>query len=249
MAVLPVFLSYVTHGAMTYIQTEKKRRELGRAFSHYLSPAVLNMVLERPEKLKLGGEKVEATILFSDIVDFTRISEKIPPEDVSLLLNLFFDDMTKIIFKFKGTVDKFIGDAVMVFWGAPLPDPEQALNACRTAIAMQDRLKSLRDEMKRDGLPEINIRIGINTGEVIAGNMGSSKLFNYTVLGDAVNLAARLETANREMCTSIIISKSVYEKAAGSVKARPLGSIQVKGKAAPVEIYELLDAEMDKGKL
>lgn len=238
--ILPFLLSYTAFGIDAYIQTEKKRRGLKRAFSHYLSPAVLETVLHNPENLKLGGEKVEATILFSDIADFTKMSEMMPPEDVSRMLNRYFDEMVKIIFQYKGTVDKFIGDAVMAFWGAPLNDPDHALNACRTAIAMQERLKSLREEMKRERLPDIYIRIGINTGVVIAGNMGSSDLFSYTVLGDTVNLANRLETANTEMDTSIIISKSVYKKVAAHVKVNPLGTIHVKGKTEEVEIYELI---------
>ena len=237
---LPLSIPYGFFGIFAYINTEKKRKEIKRAFSHYLSPTVLEAVLHNPENLKLGGEKVEATILFSDIADFTKMSEMMPPEDVSRLLNHYFDEMTKIIFQYKGTVDKFIGDAVMVFWGAPLTDPDHALNACRTAIAMQERLKSLREEIKRERLPDIYIRIGINTGVVIAGNMGSSDLFSYTVLGDTVNLAQRLENANKEMGTSIIISKSVYKKVAAHVKVHPLGIIRVKGKTEEVEIYELI---------
>jgi adenylate cyclase len=238
--ILPFLLSYAVFGIDAYIQTEKKRRELKRAFSHYLSPTIIETVLHNPENLKLGGEKVEATILFSDIANFTKMSEMMPPEEVSRMLNRYFDEMVKIIFQYNGTVDKFIGDAVMAFWGAPLTDPDHALNACRTAIAMQERLKLLREEMKRERLPDIYIRIGINTGVVIVGNMGSSELFSYTVLGDTVNLAQRLETANKEMGTSIIISKSVYKNVAAHVKVQPLGIIHVKGKTEEVEIYELI---------
>jgi adenylate cyclase len=242
--VLPFSLSYIVHGTVMYIETENKRREIRKAFSHYLSPSILESVLSNPHKLKLGGEKVEATILFSDIAGFTSLSENLPPDDVAQFLNRYFDEMTKIVFHYKGTVDKFIGDGLMAFWGAPVPDPEHALNACSAAVKMQQRLVSLRQEMKTQDMPEISIRIGINTGMVIAGNMGSSELFNYTLIGDSVNLASRLESANKETGTSILISKAVYEKVAASVRVRPLGIIRVKGKSEEIQVYELLDINL-----
>ncbi len=238
---LPFSLSYIVHGAAAYIDTEKKRREIKKAFAHYLSPSILESVLSNPHKLKLGGEKVESTILFSDISGFTAMSEKLPPDTIAHFLNRYFDAMTRIVFQHKGTVDKFIGDGLMAFWGAPVPDSEHALNACRAAVKMQERLVSLRQEMKTEYMPEISIRIGINTGTVIAGNMGSSELFNYTLIGDSVNLASRLESANKDTGTSILISKSVYEKVAASVRVIPLGSISVKGKTEEIQVYELLD--------
>ncbi len=241
---LPLSIPYGFFGIFAYIHTEKKRKEIKRAFSHYLSPAVLDTVLKKPDDLKIGGEKVEATVLFSDIAGFTRMSEKMSPEDVSRFLNRYFDEMTKIIFHYRGTVDKFVGDAIMAFWGAPLPDNDHALNACRAAVIMQERLSSLREEMKSEGMPEIFMRIGINTGEVIVGNMGSSELFNYTVLGDTVNLASRLESANKGLGTSIIISKSVYQKAEHTLSVRPLGRITVSGKTGEVEIYELVGTRL-----
>lgn len=233
-------MPYGIFGIRSYIHSEKKRREIKRAFSHYLSPSILEYILAHPEDLKLGGEKVEATILFSDIDSFTTMAEKISPEEVASLLNRYFGEMTRIIFEHKGTVDKFIGDGIMAFWGAPVPDADHALNACRAAIAMQERLKSLKKELRERGLPEISIRIGIHTGLVIVGNMGSSELFDYTVLGDAVNLASRLEAANKDFGTSIIISEAVYRKVADTITAHPLGRTKVKGKIEEVEIYELI---------
>jgi adenylate cyclase len=230
LAVIPLSIPYGVFGTRAYLQSEKKKREIRKAFSHYLSPAILETILAHPENLKLGGSKVEATILFADIAEFTSISEQISPEDVAKLLNASLDELTKIIIMHRGTIDKFIGDAIMSFWGAPLPDPDHAMNACRAAISMQERMKSLREKLKKDGLPEISIRIGINTGDVIVGNMGSSELFNYTVLGDPVNLASRLETINKELGTSIIISSSVYEKVSGRVTVRSIGSVQIKGR-------------------
>ena len=237
---LPFFLPYGTWGAEAYVQSEKRRREIRRAFSHYVSPSVLESVLSHPEDLKLGGKRVEATVLFSDISGFTAIAEKMPPEDVAGLLNRYLGKMTAVILQHKGTLDKFIGDAIMAFWGAPADDADHALNACRAAVAMQERLESLRGELKADGLPGIDVRIGINTGMVIAGNMGSPDLFDYTVLGDTVNLASRLEEANKQFGTRILISSSVYEKVAGKAEARPLGKISVKGKTEEVDVYELL---------
>lgn len=236
----PIFMPYAFSGMAAYTASEKRRKEIRRIFSHYLSPAVLETVLSRPEELRLGGERVKATILFSDIVGFTTLSESMGPEDVAAFLNSYLDEMTKIVFEHKGTVDKFIGDAIMAFWGAPVADPDQALNACRAAVAMQDRLGGLREDFRANGMPPISVRIGINRGEVIAGNMGSSKLFDYTVLGDPVNLASRLEGANREFGTSIIMSRSVYEAVRDWVEVRALGSVKVKGKSEAVEVYELL---------
>jgi adenylate cyclase len=241
--IVPFSLNYGIFGVLTYVETEKNRREIKKAFSHYLSPAVLQTVLDNPGKLKLGGETVDATILFSDIAGFTAMSEKLPPEDVSRFLNRYFDEMTKIVFAHKGTVDKFIGDGLITFWGAPVPDPEHALNACHTAIEMQERMITLRHEMKSQDMPEISIRIGINSGRVIVGNMGSSSLFNYTAIGDAVNLASRLEAANKDTGTSILISRSVYERVAAHADIRPLGTIAVRGKTQEIEVYELLSID------
>jgi adenylate cyclase len=239
--ILPLGLSYAAFGADAYLHAERKKREIKRVFSHYLSPSVLEAVLADPEGLILGGAKVEATVLFSDIAGFTTISEQNAPEVVSRLLNRYMTAMTRAIMLHNGTIDKFIGDAIMAFWGAPLPDPEHTLNACRAAVEMRKSLVPLNCELRGEGLPELLFRIGINTGEVIAGNMGSEELFDYTVIGDTVNLASRLEGANKQFGTDILISSFVYEKVKESVEAKSLGKINVKGKAEAVEIYALLD--------
>ncbi len=243
---LPLLLPYGIWGAEAYVRSEKRRREIKAAFSHYLSPSVLESVLSHPEDLKLGGKRVEATVLFSDIAGFTEIAEKMPPEDVAGLLNRYMGEMTAIILQHKGTLDKFIGDAIMAFWGAPADDADHALNACRAALAMQERLESLRKELKADGLPGIDVRIGIHSGMVIAGNMGSPGLFDYTVVGDTVNLASRLEGANKQFGTRILISDSVYKKV--KAEARPLGRIGVKGKTEEVEVYELRGVQEENGR-
>ena len=233
-------LPYGIFGVMAYIQSERKKREIKKAFSHYLSPAVLESVLSDPDNIKLGGKKVTATVLFADIAGFTTMSEQLQPEVISNLLNTYMSAMASIILRHKGTIDKFIGDAIMAFWGAPLPDAGQAGNACRAALDMQERLKTLKKEFREKGLPDISVRIGINTGPVIAGNMGSAELFDYTVLGDTVNLASRLENANKQFGTGILISASTYQEIADMVDVRPLGTIRVKGKAEQIAVYELL---------
>jgi adenylate cyclase len=238
--ILPLGLSYAAFGADAYLHAERKKQEIKRAFSHYLSPSVLEAVLADPDGLKLGGVTVEATVLFSDIAGFTAISEQNSPEVISRLLNRYMTAMTRTIMLHNGTIDKFIGDAIMAFWGAPLPDPEHAMNACRAAVEMRERLAPLNRELRGHGLPEVSFRIGINTGEVIAGNMGSEELFDYTVIGDTVNLASRLEGANKQFGTDILISRFVYDKVKDRVEARPLGKISVKGKAETVEVYALL---------
>jgi adenylate cyclase len=233
-------IPYSLGGIQAYLQSEARRREIRNLFSHYLSPAVLESLLANPGRVSLAGRKVEATVLFCDIAGFTSLSEKLAPEDVARLLNRYFDEVTRIIFAHKGTVDKFIGDAVMAFWGDPLPDPDHAYHACAAALAIQDRIGVLREETSGDGLPGIEVRIGINTGGVIAGNMGSSDLFNYTVVGNTVNVASRLEAANKEWGTRILISGSVREKAGGRIAAKSLGPIPIRGKSQSVAIHELI---------
>ncbi len=233
---------YGAAGAQAYLQSERKRREIRNVFARYLSPAVLRTVLSHPEDVRLGGHRAEVTVLFTDLAGFTGLAERIEPEAVGKMLNLYFTEMARIIFAHRGTIDKFIGDSVMAFWGTPLPDEEHAANACRAALAMQARMRALREEMKRQGLPELRMRIGIHTGEVIVGNFGSSELYNYTVLGDAVNLASRLEGANKDLGTEVLVSRAVVERAGSAVRATPLGRIRVKGRSEEIDVFELLSA-------
>jgi adenylate cyclase len=239
-AVIVFVIPFGIAGTDAYLASERKKRDLKRAFSHYLSPSIMKTIMEQPESVRLGGQRTEATILFSDIAGFTTISESMPPEEIATLLNIYMTEMTKVIFEHKGTIDKFIGDAIMAFWGAPLPDDDHAHNACSAALAMQKRLASLRFELASKGLPELHARTGINTGTVIAGNMGSFELFGYTVIGDAVNLASRLEGANKDFGTSILISQSVYSKIEGRMEVKHLGQVVVKGKSESIDVYELI---------
>lgn len=190
-----------------YLTEERQKKALRSAFSQYVQKEFVDRIAEDPDQLRLGGQKKELTVLFSDMANFTSISEKLPPEKLSELLNDYLTDMTRIVFRHGGTVDKFMGDAVMAFWGAPIDQPDHALRACRCAIDMQQRLKERADEWRTMGYPSVHIRIGVNTGPMVVGNMGSRDRFNYTVLGDAVNLGARLEPLNKTYGTQIMISE------------------------------------------
>jgi adenylate cyclase len=196
--------------------------------------------LNNPEKLKLGGERQELTVLFSDIAGFTTISEKLPPEQLVHLLNQYLTKMTNLVFEHQGVLDKYIGDAVMAFWGAPVEQSDHALKACQTALAMQEEVQRLKTEWHKEGIPDFDVRIGINTGEMIVGNMGANTRFDYTLIGDNVNLGSRLEGINKEYGTHIIIAQSTYTEAREHIVARKLDTVAVKGKSQGIVIYELI---------
>ena len=238
-----IFINFVSSGVMSYIGVERKRRYLREAFSLYLSPQVAKKVLEDPERLRLGGQRVNATILFSDLADFTEISEKVEPEEVVSILTRYTTEMTKIIFKYNGTLDKFIGDAIMAVWGTPAEDEDQAYHACLAALEMQKRMKTLAEEMDIPG-HRLSMRIGINTGIVMAGNMGSEERFDFTVIGDNVNIASRLENLNKTYATEIIISESTQTRITGRLTVRELDSVRVKGKKQIIKIYELVNESL-----
>ena len=217
-----------------------KKRLVRGAFSRYLSPQVVSQVLARPELLSLGGARRPMTAFFSDIAGFTSISERLSPEALVNLLNRYLSRMTGAITDHGGIVDKFEGDAIMAFWGAPLPQEDHALRACLAALDQKSLLEEFRAEVRAEGLPELNVRMGVHTGEMVVGNMGSEERFNYTVMGDAVNLASRLEGANKEFDTEIMISEDTLGRVRNEVEVRELDLIQVKGRHKPVRVYELL---------
>jgi adenylate cyclase len=239
--VTSIVLGYFGSAIHQYI-TERRQKEIVKTiFGHYVSPAIVNELVSNPDRLQLGGVKKELTVLFSDIAGFTTISEGMPPEQLVELLNEYLDAMTDIIIKNEGTLDKYEGDAIMAFWGAPLPIRDHALSACVSAVRMQQRLARLRDEFYGDNRRlHMYMRIGINTGEMIVGNMGGKERFDYTVIGDSVNLGARLETTNKEYGTSIIISENTYRHVKDFVIVRELDAIVVKGKTQVTKIYELV---------
>lgn len=222
-----------------YLAESREKNYLRKSFQLYLEPGVIEEIIQDPASLKLGGQKKVMTVLFSDIRGFTTMSEKIDPEIMVSLLNEYFTVMTEIILHSGGVLDKFIGDAIMAFWGAPREAPDHAYLACGVALKMMDRLAVLKSDWARRGLPEFNIGVGINSGEMVVGNMGSSTRFSYTVIGDNVNLAARLEGLNKEYGTSIIVSQFTRDKVIDKFDCRYLDKVNVKGKEIPVEIYKL----------
>lgn len=211
-----------------------------RAFSKFIPKVLVAKLLRTNQTVKIGGKLRRVTLLFSDVVNFTTVSENYPPEKLVLHLSEYFEEITQIIMKVNGTIDKYIGDAVMAFWGAPIVDKDQALNACRAALSLQNRLGHLNRRWAIEGRPVLETRIGIHTGDVIVGNMGSSDRMNYTALGDTVNLAARLEGTNKMYHTHIIISEEVLLEVQEHCLVRPIDLVAVKGKTKGVKIYELI---------
>ena len=221
-----------------YAVEGSQKRFIKQAFRHYLSPAVIERILVDPGALKLGGERRELTILFSDLAGFTSLSEGLEPEELTALLNDYLTDMTDIILEEGGTLDKYEGDAIIAFWNAPLDQPDHAVRACRAAVRCQRKLAERRPEFRARCGKDLHARIGLHTGQVVVGNMGSRQRFDYTVLGDAANLASRLEGANKAFDTAVMISQATRQ-AAGDFLCRPLGPILVVGRKEPVEVFEL----------
>lgn len=237
---LAMLAALVTAYIYRYFTEAKLTHEIENAFSHYVSDIVVKKILEDPESLALGGVKKEMTVLFSDIADFTKITEATKAEKLVNQLNDYLDAMGEVILKREGTLDKFIGDAIVAFWSAPITQIDHAVRACLSALEYQAKLKTLRTIWEKEGLLPFTARIGINTGEMIVGNMGSNRRFDYTVIGDAVNLGARLEGANKFYGTDILISESTYLAAKHAIEAREIDIIKVKGKTKVVRIYELM---------
>ena len=235
-----VSLNFIALTSFKYFTEERKKRELKGTFEKYVSPAIVAEVLADPENIELGGKKMELTVMFSDVRGFTTISEKLDPRALSDLLNSYLTPMTNLVFKHKGTLDKYMGDAIMAFWGAPVHYPDHAKHACRCALAMLVKLRELQADYRAKGLPEIDIGIGLNTGEMSVGNMGSDTVRSYTVMGDAVNLGSRLEGINKQYGTRIIISEFTHKVVCDTFVCREVDWVKVKGKALPVRIFELV---------
>jgi adenylate cyclase len=242
---ITIAVNYVGITAYRYVTERRQKAMIKGIFSLYLHPDVVNEITAHPEKLQLGGEQKELTVLFSDIVNFTTISEKMPPQELVILLNDFLDRMTDIVKKHYGTVDKYVGDAIVAFWGAPKSQDDHALRACKTALEMQRTLAEMRMKQVAEMKPPLSIRIGVNTGPMVVGNMGGTERFSYTVIGDSVNLGSRLESANKQYGTSVMISENTYEKVKNDVIVRELDLLVVKGKTAPIRAYELLALTTD----
>jgi adenylate cyclase len=211
-----------------------------QAFRRYVPAELVRQLIQTGEGATLGGHKHELTVFFSDIAGFTTIAEHLGPEELMLHLSEYFDELTQIVSGQKGTVDKYIGDGIMAFWGAPLPDADHAARACRAALLCQARLKILNQKWAAAGKPVFPTRIGISSGETVVGNVGSSERINYTVMGDNVNLASRLEGVSRLYDTQILVSPATYDRVSHAFWLRPVDLIAVKGKSAETTVYELL---------
>lgn len=243
-----VTFSFVSIIVFKYFTEERSKKKIRQAFSKYVSPAVVDELLKNEKNLELGGKKQRLTVMFSDLRGFTTFSEKLDPQQLSEFLNIYFTKMTDEVFKAKGTLDKFIGDAVMAFFGAPLTYKNNAENACRCALNSLLRLTELNVEFQKQGYPLLDMGIGLNTGDMSVGNMGSSTLQNYTVLGDSVNLAARLEGLNKDYGTHIIIGSDTYEEVKNIFVCRELDLVRVKGKKEATPIYELISEKLTSEK-
>lgn len=227
--------------AGAHLLTEGRRnRWLEGTFGRYLSPAIIQRLKEDPSLLELGGREREVSILFSDIEGFTSQSEKLTPAQLVSLLNEYLTQHADAVLAQGGVVDKFIGDAVMAFYGDPVPTADHALAACRTALDVRDRLPALGELWKKMGLTSLRVRFGINTGRVVVGNMGSHQRFSYTAMGDTVNFASRLESANRFFGSTILLGEETAKAVAGEVLTRPIARLRVKGKLEPVGVFEAL---------
>lgn len=211
-----------------------------RAFRRYVPAELVRQLIQTGEGANLGGHKRDMTVFFSDIAGFTTIAEKLGPEELMLHLSEYFEELTRILSEQRGTVDKYIGDGIMAFWGAPLPDANHASRACQAALLCQTRLKVLNQKWAEAGKTVFPTRIGISTGETVVGNVGSSERINYTVMGDNVNLASRLEGVTRLYDTQILVSQATYNQASDEFWFRPVDLIAVKGKTAETTVYELV---------
>jgi adenylate cyclase len=238
LAMLLTFVSVVVYRVIT---EERDKRRIRETFGKYVSPKVVDQILEHPPEL--GGVDKELTVFFSDIRGFTTLSEAMTPQELVNHLNIYLTEMTDIILEYQGTLDKYVGDEIMCFWGAPLPQEEHAMLACKSALRQMEALRKLNEQWPPER--RINIGIGINSGIMTVGNMGSLGRMNYTLTGDNVNLGARLEGTNKQYGTNIIISEYTYGLVKDRVVVRELDNIRVKGKNRPVQIYELIDVNED----
>ena len=229
-----------------YATEEKNKRFIRTTFSHFVTKSVVDELLANPDKIKLGGEKKVCTVFFSDVAGFTTISEQLTPEELVHLLNEYLTQMTNIVFDYNGMLDKYEGDAIMAVFGAPIAKGNHAYEACVASLEMQEKLVHMREFWKKQGRPQLTVRCGVNTGPMVVGNMGSETRFDYTVMGDAVNLGARLEPANKEYSTEIMIGYETYKMAGDLIYTRQLDLLRVKGKTEPVKVYELLGTK-EKG--
>ena len=244
--ILPSMAVVFAYGLSTsyYALTEgKEKRQTRQLFEKYLSPEVIKEFMQDSQYWELGGQTLEITVMFADLEGFTPLSEQLSPEAMVHLINQYLTEMSAVVLYEQGTIDKYEGDLIMAFFGAPIPQRDHAARACRAALAMQRRMEELRRQWKAEGLPELRMRIGLHSGPAVVGNMGSDFRFNYTAMGDTVNLASRLEGANKDFGTYTLVSEATREMAGEEFEFRSLGTTQVKGKSEETAVCELLTSQ------
>jgi adenylate cyclase len=238
--ILTIFFAYLFVFVYRYVDEERNKRYIKNIFQYYQSKAVVDELLKNPDMLKLGGERRIATAFFSDIKSFTTVSEELSPEELIAQLNEYLSAMTQIVLKYEGYLDKYEGDAIMAIFGVPLEQPNHAERACLASLEMQQEMIALRKKWAEQDKPQFYVRMGVNTGPMIAGNIGGVERVDYTVIGDAVNLASRLEGANKQYGTNIMVSEFTKELLPEEFVLRELDLIQVKGKTQPVRVFEVV---------
>jgi adenylate cyclase len=243
-SLLTILMLFVVNVLISYFTETTRKQQLINAFGQYVPAELAKRISQDPDQFSLEGESRELSIMFCDVHNFSAISEQLEPKELAELLNTLFTPLTSILYKHHGIIDKYMGDAIMAFWGAPLPDPHHATNAVAAAFEMQEAVTALMPEFHERGWPSIHVGIGVNTGVVSVGNMGSEYRVAYTVIGDAVNLASRLQELTRIYSARIIVGEST-RKACSIVTYRELGLVQVKGKNELARIYEPSSPDMD----
>jgi adenylate cyclase len=238
--VISLAISSILAAVYSYATEGKERRFVRRVFSQYMDETIVQYVLKNPDLIRPGGRRMRVTVFFIDIAGFTPIAEKLPAEDIAKMLHTLLNAFSEVVIRNHGVIDKYIGDCIMAFWGAPLQTEHDESNACRAALECIETLAEINRGFRQEGLTEIAIRIGIHSGDGIVGNLGSERLFDYTVVGDTVNLASRLESANKQFRTRILVSASTFNRTGDLFLAREMGMIEVKGKSVPVKAHELV---------
>jgi adenylate cyclase len=238
-----VFFTFLTLAFVKFLKTAKEKSYIRNAFGHYLSTDVINELLTNPDKLKLGGEKKYITAMFTDVKGFSTISEQLDPADLVKLLNEYLSAMSDIILEMKGTIDKYEGDAIISFFGAPLELPDHAVRACKAAIQMKKTETELNKKFLENGMAPnpLLTRIGINTGDMVVGNMGTARKMDYTIMGNSVNLAARLEGVNKQYGTWILTSEYTMQNTDSDLTVRKLDRVRVVGIQTPVRLFEVIE--------
>jgi adenylate cyclase len=238
---LAVILATCGALAWSYLTEDRARRVVLKALSQYVSPAVAERIAKDPSRLALGGERREMTVMFTDIQGFTNLTETMDVESLGNMLNFYLDEMSSVVLDHDGTLDKYIGDAIMSFWNAPVDQDDHAVRAARAALGMKRREEMIRPQLAKMGATGMLTRLGLNSGPMAVGNMGSTRKFNYTVLGDSVNLASRLEGANKFYGTHVLMAETTAKRLDGQFAMRQIDVLRVKGKQQPMAVYELMN--------